>query len=132
MERKAEMNLRKPMFGVRWQSEARTPTPLWLGEGNSWSLHSPHGGGLMALLGMALLETAGWFWHKGTFSSQSGVALRFPPHSIPARSVRRQMHGVRWQSEERTPTPLWLGGGNSWPLHSPHGGGQTAMFRWRC
>jgi hypothetical protein len=45
MERKAEMNLRKPMHGVRWQSEARTPTPLWLGNGYSWSLHTPHGGG---------------------------------------------------------------------------------------
>ena len=49
MERKAEMNLRKPMHGVRWQSEARTPTPLWLGCDNSWPLHSPHGGGQMTM-----------------------------------------------------------------------------------
>ena len=38
------------------------------------------------------------------------------------------MHGVRWQSEARTATPLWLGDDYSWPLHSPHGGGQTALL----
>jgi hypothetical protein len=91
------------MHGVRWQSEARTPTPLWLGCGYSWPLHTPHGGGQMALL-----ETTGCFWHKGTVSSQSGVALRFPPHSILWRPMRRSWFGVRWQSEVRTPTPLWL------------------------
>ena len=36
----------------------------------------------MALLGMALLETAGHFWHKGTFSSQSGVS-RCASHRTP-------------------------------------------------
>ena len=74
------------MHGVRWQSEARTATPLWLGKGYSWPLHTPHGGGQTAMLG-----TAGcfWhFWHEGTFSSQSGVALRFPPHSIHLRPMR--------------------------------------------
>jgi hypothetical protein len=80
----------------------------------------------------ALLGTAGcfwhfWhFWHKGTFSSQSGVALRLPPHSILWLARAVTMHGVRWQSEERTPTPLWLGDGYSWPLHTPHSGGRNS------
>ena len=75
------------------------------------------------------VRTSWMFWHKGTVSSQSGVALRFPPHSILWLARAGPMHGVRWQSEVRTPTPLWLGEGNSWPLHSPHGGGQMALWR---
>jgi hypothetical protein len=35
---------------------------------------------------MEMLETTECFWHKGMFFSQSGVALRLPPHSILARS----------------------------------------------
>jgi hypothetical protein len=76
MERKAEMNLRKPMHGVRWQSEARTPTPLWLGNGYSWSLHTPHGGGLTALL-----ETTGCFGTRERFPAKA--VWRYACHRTP-------------------------------------------------
>ncbi len=60
----------------------------------------------MELLGMALLGMAGcfrYFWHKETFSSQSGVALRFPPHSIQSPFVHRlifieYLETIRWES----------------------------------
>ena len=44
----------------------------------------------MALLGMALLETAGHFWHKGTFSSQSGVAGFALPTALHTCAVRAE------------------------------------------
>ncbi len=84
----------------------------------------------MALLGMALLGMAGCFGIRARFPAKA--VWRCASHRTPYFGWAVPMHGVRWQSEARTPTPLWLGEGNSWSLRTPHGGGLMAMIRWRC
>ena len=66
----------------------------------------------------------------GIHPKRRGAPLPAALHAFagPARG----MHGVRWQSEERTPTPLWLGrdrgAGLGWCLPVSDGG-EEGRFR---